>query len=194
MSNVKATCHPDKEHVARGLCKTCYAREHARRARQDPDLRARMNANQRAWAKAHPDRERERSRRRRKDPEYNEYHRRTHRAWLRKNPELNAEYKRRAKARNPEHYAAKVREYVKKRKSRKKGAAVCDFTAQQWAQMKIDYDNCCFYCTEPCDALTQDHMTPLSKGGDHTASNIVPSCVSCNCRKGARTAEEFLAA
>ena len=32
--------------------------------------------------------------------------------------------------------------------------------------------------------LEMDHITPLSKGGDHTASNIVPCCRSCNAKKG----------
>ncbi len=28
------------------------------------------------------------------------------------------------------------------------------------------------------DWLTQDHITPLSEGGNHTLSNIVPACLS----------------
>ena len=31
-----------------------------------------------------------------------------------------------------------------------------------------------------------DHLTPLSKGGSHTVSNIVPACRPCNSRKGVK--------
>ena len=34
--------------------------------------------------------------------------------------------------------------------------------------------------------LTMDHITPISKGGAHTASNIVPACQSCNSKKNNR--------
>ena len=31
--------------------------------------------------------------------------------------------------------------------------------------------------------LTQDHFIPLSKGGEYSKKNIIPSCRSCNSRK-----------
>lgn len=43
----------------------------------------------------------------------------------------------------------------------------------------------CHYCHE-FKPLTMDHVIPVSKGGPHTASNIVPACQPCNSRKGAR--------
>lgn len=44
----------------------------------------------------------------------------------------------------------------------------------------------CVYCGKRAKGkLTQDHIPPLSKGGSHTASNIVPACCSCNSRKAA---------
>jgi 5-methylcytosine-specific restriction endonuclease McrA len=33
---------------------------------------------------------------------------------------------------------------------------------------------------------------PLSRGGSHTASNIVPACRSCNSSKGARSLMQYL--
>lgn len=46
----------------------------------------------------------------------------------------------------------------------------------------------CFYCQKQVGyaLLTPDHIIPLSRGGHHTADNIVPACVSCNLGKGNR--------
>jgi 5-methylcytosine-specific restriction endonuclease McrA len=61
---------------------------------------------------------------------------------------------------------------------------VRDFTAAQWKEMQEAYDHRCAYCGKRCKGkLTQDHITPLSQGGLHTASNIIPACSSCNNRK-----------
>lgn len=61
----------------------------------------------------------------------------------------------------------------------------CDLTAAQWRTIKSIYKNCCAYCGKK-KPLTQDHVIPISKGGAHTASNIIPACQSCNSSKGAR--------
>ena len=60
-----------------------------------------------------------------------------------------------------------------------------DFTAKQWAEVKAHYGHRCVYCGRQMHRLTMDHITPLSKGGAHTLSNIVPACASCNARKHA---------
>ena len=50
--------------------------------------------------------------------------------------------------------------------------------------LQLAFDHRCAYCDRRRKGrLTQDHVTPLSKGGSHTASNIVPACASCNSRK-----------
>lgn len=46
----------------------------------------------------------------------------------------------------------------------------------------------CQYCGGPAESL--DHITPKSRGGDHTWENVVACCRSCNVRKGARTLAE----
>jgi hypothetical protein len=58
----------------------------------------------------------------------------------------------------------------------------CDFTIKQWAECKERFDNKCAYCGKEKD-LAQDHFLPLSKGGEYTKNNIVPTCQSCNSRK-----------
>ena len=74
---------------------------------------------------------------------------------------------------------------VARYRAQKAGAVIHDFTAAQWREMKAAYGYQCVYCGRKMERLTQDHLTPISKGGAHTASNIVPACGSCNSRKGA---------
>jgi len=62
---------------------------------------------------------------------------------------------------------------------------VADLTEAQWSQIKAAYKHRCGYCHKR-KPLTQDHVIPVSKGGDHTASNIIPACGPCNSRKNAR--------
>ena len=74
----------------------------------------------------------------------------------------------------------------KKRRALKSSAPLCDLTAAQWRLIKDHYNHRCVYCHKTFKRLTQDHITPLSRGGSHTLSNIVPACLSCNAQKGAR--------
>ncbi len=83
-----------------------------------------------------------------------------------------------------EKHPHKTHEYNKTRRARKYNALINDLTVEQWEEIKIAYGNCCMYCGRKMQRLTQDHITPLSKGGNHTASNIVPACKSCNSIKG----------
>jgi 5-methylcytosine-specific restriction endonuclease McrA len=46
----------------------------------------------------------------------------------------------------------------------------------------------CQYCGGPAESI--DHVTPRSRGGDHTWENVVACCRSCNVRKGDRTPSE----
>lgn len=80
-----------------------------------------------------------------------------------------------------------------KHQALQRGAAISDFTAEQWAAMKAAYGHCCAYCHKPSKRLEQDHVLPLSRGGNHTASNIVPACRTCNASKHDKTPEEWRA-
>ncbi len=92
----------------------------------------------------------------------------------------------------------KILANVAKRRAVKKGATICDFTPKQWQDVLGQFDHRCCYCLKLLDGLTytsrptQDHLIPLAKGGNHTLSNIVPACRSCNSQKQARTYAEFL--
>ena len=74
--------------------------------------------------------------------------------------------------------------FLEKPKARaQKRGAPSDLTVKQWRAKLAAYGNHCAYCGVWSKALTQDHIRPLSKGGHHTVSNIVPACRSCNSRK-----------
>ncbi|MEA1964431.1 MAG: HNH endonuclease [Candidatus Aerophobetes bacterium] len=49
--------------------------------------------------------------------------------------------------------------------------------------------NICQYCGKKfkTEELNIDHVVPLSRGGKHSWSNVVCSCISCNLRKGSKT-------
>jgi hypothetical protein len=57
-----------------------------------------------------------------------------------------------------------------------------NLTIKQWKEIKIKFNNKCAYCGQELP-LSQDHFIPLSKGGEYTVNNIIPSCKSCNCSK-----------
>ena len=79
-----------------------------------------------------------------------------------------------------------------RRRARMAAAPINDLTSAQWETIKRHYNYCCAYCPDTCwrcrqkkHKLTIDHVTPVSKGGSHTMSNIVPACSTCNKRKNA---------
>lgn len=77
---------------------------------------------------------------------------------------------------------ARVRDWS--RYAKRRGATVTDrLTVEQWREILARHKNKCHYCGVTSDCLTVDHVIPLSKGGSHTAENIVPACQSCNSRK-----------
>lgn len=57
------------------------------------------------------------------------------------------------------------------------------FTAEQWAECLEYFNHSCAYCGEHYEVLEQEHFIPVSKGGEFTKNNIVPSCRSCNASK-----------
>jgi 5-methylcytosine-specific restriction endonuclease McrA len=116
-----------------------------------------------------------------------------------------AEHQRLRKQRKDQRYRARHREalnrrqseYIKarpeiayvaqeRRRARKAAAPHNDLTRKQWRAIKAAFGNRCAYCGQHFERLTMDHIVALSKGGSHTAANVVPACRSCNCRKWTR--------
>lgn len=83
--------------------------------------------------------------------------------------------------RNPQ----KAHAQIKRRRATRANAIVNDFTDTDWFDVLIAYHYQCVYCGKrlTLKTATQDHITPLSAGGSHTKSNVVPACKSCNSRK-----------
>ena len=93
------------------------------------------------------------------------------------NPHYSKEYITRYRKDNAEKY----RKYAHERESKKRNL-LSDFTEEQWEGAKRYFDNKCAYCGKE-KVLTQDHVVPLSKGGNYTAANIIPACSFCNSSK-----------
>ena len=99
--------------------------------------------------------------------------------WYEKTRDIRNLQQRTRRKNNPDLFA----QNDKKRRARKRNAPVCDLTTEEWEFIKKLYDYRCAYCGKKMKRLTQDHITPLSKGGSHTMVNIVPACRSCNSKK-----------
>ena len=60
-------------------------------------------------------------------------------------------------------------------------------TAQEWADILEVYNYRCAYCDVEFEVENmphKDHVIPISKGGHNTKENVVPTCQSCNSKKG----------
>ncbi len=89
---------------------------------------------------------------------------------------------------NRRYYAeniGKVREQTRIRVQRRnaiKSTLQSNLTLEQWAEVKEHFHNKCAYCGKE-RTLEQEHFIPISKGGEYTINNIIPSCRSCNASK-----------
>jgi len=109
--------------------------------------------------------------------------------WRENNPEKAKEVVKRWRNNNPE----KMRLIDKRKKFRRRNA-IGNFTFKEWENKLKEFNNCCAYCKKPLNEneITIDHKIPLSRGGTNYIENLVPSCMSCNSKKGKRTPEEFI--
>lgn len=94
--------------------------------------------------------------------------------WIEENPNYHSEWGK--------NNRDATRTYSQKRRAIKR-MLPHTLTIKQWEQIKSDFEYECAYCGEKL-ALTQEHFVPLSKGGEYTHNNIIPSCGSCNSSKG----------
>ncbi len=106
--------------------------------------------------------------RRKLDPEKHQKDIECRRRWRRRNKDKKYEYKR----------AYRARKYGNGGRHARK----------QWEEMKERFGYTCQCCgrKEPEITLTEDHIVPLTKGGDDSIENIQPLCKSCNSFKNNR--------
>lgn len=110
-------------------------------------------------------------------------------AWRADNPERVRGFAQAWCEANPEKRKANRTATRHRRRSQKAGG-MTGAEQYDWANSQAKV---CFWCDKACpDKFHVDHILPLSKGGQHVANNLVISCPSCNCRKGAKLPEDFL--
>ncbi len=120
-----------------------------------------------------------------------EYYSKHHKKYYRENKDKLKE-KQREYLRTPEGKEVWKRSKLKRR--RKLSSVECTLTGQQWEDIKKDQDYTCNMCgkKEPEVELTQDHILPLSRGGNHTKENIQALCRSCNAKKSNKLPNELI--
>lgn len=139
------------------------------------------------------------------------------RRWYYRDHEHAMEVHRASKARRRDHIAAYRREWYLRNRDRalayarqwlddhpgrnsvntarrraRLAAAEGSFTTAEFEALVEASGSCCTYCGVE-GRMTADHIIPLSRGGSNDIANITPACLSCNCRKGAKTADEYMA-
>jgi len=85
-----------------------------------------------------------------------------------------------------------ARKHGAKRRALKSGNTPAHrmLTGEQWDSILKASKGCCYWCGKRSKP-TMDHVLPLSKGGQHTAENVVVSCMSCNLKKYAKIVTLF---
>ena len=115
--------------------------------------------------------------------------------WAELNREELLQYKKEYRQKHKEDIKEKKKQWVSENKDKgisyrqKRKALKCHLpntlTIQQWKIIKLQFNNRCAYCGKELP-LAQEHFIPISKGGEYTVNNIIPSCQSCNSSKGNR--------
>lgn len=90
------------------------------------------------------------------------------------------------RAKNVEIAKARVICYRRALTAQRYGATVVDLTPEEWLAIKAAAESHCAICGKRSDALEMDHIIPLSRGGNHTASNVQAACHECNWTKSNR--------
>lgn len=87
--------------------------------------------------------------------------------------------------------AKRYRMAAARRRSAKLNAPINDFSKSDWDECLAHFNNSCAYCGKPSKILQVEHVTPLSRNGSHTKTNIVPACKKCNRDKFTKTLDEW---
>jgi 5-methylcytosine-specific restriction endonuclease McrA len=102
------------------------------------------------------------------------------------NSELIAAQARKWAKNNPD----KRREAEQRRRARLRGNETFLITDRDWQRLISRHRYCCYYCGSK-EALTMDHIIPITRDGRHSIGNLVPACKSCNSSKRTRTIMEW---
>lgn len=190
--------HDNEHFTSRGaVCRVCHRERKREAKRRNPELHAKTLA---AW----------KAKKRAEDPDF---FARYQRDWAKTNPTKAAEYRKNWRTSSPENYAIYKRRTgkstyqkmmsdpnarntfrVNSAKSRALSLGLTEhFTLAELLELICKSGEFCYYCGEKLSGkFDVDHMTPLSRGGSNKIDNICIACETCNGRKNAKTAEEYL--
>jgi 5-methylcytosine-specific restriction endonuclease McrA len=82
------------------------------------------------------------------------------------------------------------RQKARRRKALERGSIGIHVKGRQVARRFAEFGDCCAYCGSTGD-LHIEHVIPISKGGTHVLSNVVPACRACNFSKRDKDAEAW---
>lgn len=83
-----------------------------------------------------------------------------------------------------------VKEKSHRRKAQERGLVAVALRPAAIIQRFSEFDYCCAYCGSD-DRIEIEHVRPISKGGAHDISNIVPACHKCNASKRVNPMEDW---
>jgi len=101
------------------------------------------------------------------------------------------------RVRTREHAICQTDDYKARQQAKRDWKKAGDVTWQELREIYLRDGGACVYCGAPVSVVTRpgdsrgfDHVIPRTKGGQHTASNLVTCCVPCNSQKNASLLEE----
>ena len=154
------------------------ARERVRKQRaENPEFRKKQIENQRKSYQKHKLKRREECKR--YLSENRDIIRKRHREFYHENKE-EVTKRWREYYKSPKGQIASKRASHKRREAEK--GSLSTLTSSQWKECKKHFNNCCAYCGNE-NKMTMDHFHPVSKGGELTVKNVLPTCPSCNYSK-----------
>lgn len=78
-----------------------------------------------------------------------------------------------------------------KRRANKLSAPFNDFNENMMPEIINHFDGKCAYCGKKLKKYHIEHVIPLTLGGSHTKTNIIPACPGCNLSKKTKLLEEW---
>jgi 5-methylcytosine-specific restriction endonuclease McrA len=80
-----------------------------------------------------------------------------------------------------------------KRKALRRNATIETVTKQDYQNIRLKFFNRCVYCNTNLKNVTEhwDHVQPISNGGKHCKSNLVPACQTCNNKKHSKSLNDW---
>jgi predicted GNAT family acetyltransferase len=178
-----SVCNQDTPHYGKGMCAKC----HSYTRKQTPEYKAKHNEQVKTKYRENPEIAKNRERIRRSKEEVISHNHEQQRIYYQENKEKIIAYQISYRKEN----RLKINNLRRAYRNRQRGLKA-DLTETQWQEILKAHDYSCAYCgTKTVQYFHREHKIPASKGGHFTASNIVPSCGSCNSRKHTKTDAEF---